>query len=272
MKQKNWFWVAYAGALLVLFGLRTAELMVATEPTTGFLKLSFSFWGIVMAVALIGFFVLVIGYAARCLKKESPAEPGKISCVLSILLAGDFLFMTMSMNTEGLFTLPLKISLGVGAAAYLAYGLAGALERRLPRWVPLFFVPMWLFLLLTVFLDNNDIAAVPERIYSCLMLASCLLSSLYIARRTAGVLNNGSEKTLFGSCLISTGLCLICTFPRYVVALIGEKERLHPFAASEPLYAVWGLFALSFILECFILNKKEKSHAAEEPAAEETNL
>ena len=117
-----------------------------------------------------------------------------------------------------------------------------------PALLSVLFVPVWISELITLFVRYNGVAAVPERTYDILMLCLCTLFSLSYAKQVNGINKEYSSIRfrIFG--LYTAFMCIVSTFPRYFVMLLGRADVLHESAVSEPVFLIFGIFSLITVI------------------------
>ena len=139
----------------------------------------------------------------------------------------------------------LELSAVVG---YGAFGFLGVSGKPRPALLSVLFVPVWISELITLFVRYNGVAAVPERTYDILMLCLCTLFSLSYAKQVNGINKEYSSIRfrIFG--LYTAFMCIVSTFPRYFVMLLGRADVLHESAVSEPVFLIFGIFSLITVI------------------------
>lgn len=240
------FFVGSIGLLILRFFL----LMYATDPVTGFVLPQYEMINGILTgycflfAGLLAWFSFTDGF--RYFKK-----PGLPSYIAAIALAVTLcVSVAMSWPLRGLGYIGGVLKL-LAAFGFAVWGIAPFIKRETSRAATLGFVPIWLYELMRVFLENNDVSAVPERIFDILTVSLILLGALQSGKHAVGVMSKTRKRFLLWIDLMAASFGLVTVLPRYVITLIGAGSQLHGSSLSDPVYPVAAVFLMLYALGSF---------------------
>lgn len=241
----------------VLIIMRTLEEMFIINPVSGFYKKGLSWFGIitgVISLLLIGSLVFFCGLNTPVRKKLK--APGIYMAVWSFLMAA-ILLSTVAVSVvnnahAASFTaisfLEAVISM-LGAAFFVLYGISGIINFQIPAYLPVFLLPLWIYRLAYTFFSLTGMANIADNIYTILMLCASTVFYLFIAKAMSGisVKNNLSVGIPVG--LAASILSFVCTVPRFIITVFGDKANLHENHGVDLFIFASGVFILALVMK-----------------------
>lgn len=256
MKHKT-VYVGFGFSLATLVVLRVCQLLFTIESDTGFYKPSYSNFSILCIVAILLFVAAMAYFAFTDINPQSRGKEGKLCAVFSALTGGAILAKAAVLIFGNLTALAIAVAASavIATFAYVSHAQAIFTDKPLKTAMLLLTVPFWLLELIYVFVENNDISAVPERAYDILTVCLCVMFSLSYMKFKAEMLTPMRTKLMVVLGLVTSAFCFISTLPRYIVILIGGGEQLHASAISDVLFPMYGALIITFLFSTFKLNK-----------------
>ncbi len=245
--------------------MRILESVFIIEAETGFYKPGFGWFGIVSGLIS---FVLIAAVAYFCGvnanikgKLKSPGIYMSIwSFAVSIsLLAVVAKLFVQNMSTGNFTAVSLVTSaLSIIAMAFfLLYGLNGFIGFAVPKYLPVFLVPLWLYRLIYCFLSIREMSHISDNVYTIVMFCACTVFFLFMSKAISGVGVKNSLSVAVPVGLAASVLCFVCTVPRFVVWVFGGGDMLHENPNVDTFIFFTGIFILAFVLKS-IRNSRPK--------------
>lgn len=255
--------ICFAFSAAAVTVMRICQLLYTIESNTGFYKNGYSYFSVISAAALIisaaaialfSFFDPISAKSTRRVKSFLSEKNGCSSFsgdLACLFVAAGFLLLAVHTVSSGVDEVSSVVRLVFELSAvigYGAFGFLGVIGKPRPALLSVLFVPVWISELITLFVRYNGVAAVPERTYDILMLCLCTLFSLSYAKQVNGVSKGylSIRFRIFG--LYTAFMCIVSTFPRYFVMLLGRADVLHESAVSEPVFLIFGIFSLITVI------------------------
>ncbi len=248
MKHKR-IAVSYIFSSVAILLMRICQLLFAIESETGFYKPEYSYFGYISVSVLLVFSAVMIYLSFSEKERIDSKTNSKLSATFSALTAGGILAKAVTL----LITKPSNFAFAVSAAAviaavgYFVYSQDVFTSGKINVGMLLLTIPFWILELVYIFVENNDISAVPERSYDIITVVLCLIFALSFIKLKAEMVDPFRSKLTFAVGLIASAFCFISTVPRYMVILLGNKILLHNSAISDALFPIYGIFILTVL-------------------------
>ena len=252
MKHKT-LYVGYAFSLIALLVMRICQLLFVIEPATGFYKPQYeNFWIIsataivVSALALAFFSYTDIDFTAR--KKE-----GIPVAIFSLVLGVSFVIKAFSsvLEVSGILAFVVAALSLILAVIYICSACMLFVGKKIKINYFIVSVVFWLVELISVYLQNDDISAVPQRTYWILSATLCLITSLDILKDKAEMLTKISSKTMVAFSLFTSLFCIISTLPNIILMVLGKGNLLYGTSLSDVFYLFYGIYISVYIFSTF---------------------
>ena len=258
MKHKTVF-VGFGFSLVALIVMRVCQLLFTIESATGFYKPSYSGFGILAATLIIVFSLVVTYFTFTDIDPKVINKEGKLVAVFSALTAGALLAksVVLVVKDQSAFSVAVAASAVMATVAYVGYAQGIFTNKPLKASMQILAIPFWTLELVYIFIENNDISAVPERAYDIITACLCVLFALQHLKFKAEMLTPFKIKIMAVVGFITAIFCFISTVPRYLVVLIGGAEQLHASAVSDALFPFYGLMIITFIYSTFKKTKQK---------------
>ena len=259
MKHKS-VYVSFGACLLGLVVLRTLQLLFTIETATGFYKPTYEYFAYVLIAAVLFSVAVIIYFSVVDLGRVNQNPNLKVKSVASIVVGGLFAAKCVESidyykNSKlGMFVLVVEI---LAAAGFILFGALNIANKKPNPAISLMFIPVFIVELIVVFVKNNGVNSVPERVYDVVMLALCVWFSIQLAKHINGHLSEKETKIMFVEGLFTSAACIITILPRNLVAIFGYESLLHKSAISEPIYFVFGIFVLIYVVDLFWVSKNK---------------
>lgn len=254
MKEK-FFWIFCIVLLPLTVAGRTVQLLVMTEPVTGFFRQEYAATGILMGV-LLGVCLAALLVCSR-FSDPHPQSAGVKSLPLAFaafLLAAAQLYeaatVAVSDRQIGL-SLVLNMLLLFGSVAFFAMlGISRISDLPLPRSLTVLPVLLWIYKVIYAFTEYTGMANIAENILTVAALCFSLLFMLQQGKFLSGDLKK-SSRWLTGGGICTAVLCAASTLPRYIVALVGESRLIHEGVMPNPADLALCIYILVFLFCVF---------------------
>lgn len=258
MKHKT-VYVGFGFSLLSLIIMRVCQLLFTIESNTGFYKSSYSNFSVLCLVVIALFVTAMMYFSFTDINPDNKGKEGKICATFSALTGGALLAKAvfLVMKQLGNFEIVVAATAVMATIAYVGYAQSVFTDTPQKPLFHILTVPFWLVELIYVFVENNDISAVPERIYDIVTVGLCVVFSLYHLKFKADMLNPFGKKLMVALGLVTAAFCFVSTLPRYIVILLGGGEQLHASAISDALFPMYGAMIISFVFGVFKTEKNK---------------
>lgn len=259
MKHKTLYF-GFGFSLLALLVLRVCQLAFAVEAHTGFYKPEYENFWIISAIAIVVGIAIITCFSFVDVDAESRKKESKWMAIFYLLAAVGFgfkaFFTTFDSTTAIIDATAIAAMLSLASMAiYLIFAYFTYINKTPKTYflvVPSIF---WIFELISIFIRNNDVSSVPERVYETLSSVLCILFSLYLVKEKGGMLTKITTKIMVALSLVTSVFCLILSLPNILLIISGNGNLLHNPQISSVLYLAFGIYIPAYIFSTFNLKK-----------------
>ena len=248
---------------------RTVQLLVMTEPVTGFFRKEYAGMGIAMGCLLAAVLVVLLILSRLSKPPANPYRGRSVPLALAaFLLAAVQLYeaatVVVSDRQIGL-SLVLNVLLLFGSVAFFAMlGISRVSDLPLPRSLTILPVLLWIYKVISAFTEYTGMANIAENILTVAMLCFSLLFMLQQGKYLSGDLKK-SGRWLTGGGICTAILCATSTLPRYIVALVGKSQLIHEGVMPNPSDLALCVYILVFLLCVFPREKQVHARGPVQP-------
>lgn len=233
-----------------LIALRLLLLLVATDATTGFFyrNVEWCGWALTGYCLLFGLALAWYAFTDGFRYFSKPGLPSYIAALVTAVLLCVSVAFDFPLTGMKILGAALKL---LAVFGFTLWGLAPFFKREISAAATLCFVPVWLYELFRTFVENNDVSAVPERIFDIVMLSLLLIAMLQTAKNAVGVMSKARKRFLLWVDYMAAAFCFAGVLPRYLMIVIGAGDQLHGLALSDPIYLAVGAYLMLYAMGSF---------------------
>lgn len=256
MKAKI-FWILCFVFLPLTVAGRTVQLLVMTEPATGFFKPSCAALGVAMGV-LLGLCLAGLLALSKFLKEPfRPAGERNIPlAAAAFLMAAAQLYeaaAVMLSDARVGVALVLQMLLLFGSVAFFAMlGVSRLSDLPLPHILTVLPVLLWVYKLAAAFIHYTGIANIAENLLEIALLCFSLLFMLQQGKFLSGD-QAKTGRWMLGGGICTILLCAAATLPRYILLLCGQGVLIHDGVLPNPSDLMLMIYILVFLLSLYPL-------------------
>ena len=237
----------------IILTFRTLQVLLLTEPNTGFLK------GDYIVVNIIGA-VLVVGCLAALFSNASMAvrQPEKINCngaVSSIVAAlsavlylasGVLAVITSQFGFRALFTTSV-----LAGVMCLVMAVSAIQQKPLPKALFLLPLPYWMSVLIISYLYYTERPLRARTIYETFAVCFVLLFTVCFGKAVSGVNAEKNFRRIYPLGLVASSLCILCVVPEGIAWIVGMSENVTNSPVMPLSLAAGALFTGFFTINTF---------------------
>ena len=95
----------------------------------------------------------------------------------------------------------------------------------------------------------------PERAYSVITAALCLMATLYQLKCRLSMLTDFTRKIMVALSLVCSILCIAAALPKYLLVIFDKGYLLHTTSVGDLLYLVYGIYLAVYVFLTFKTKK-----------------
>lgn len=253
----------------IILTFRTLQVLLLTEPNTGFLMDDYIVVNIIGAVLVVACLVALFSNASMAVR-----QPEKINCcgvassaVASLsavlyLASGVLAWMTSQFGFGVLFATSV-----LAGIMCIAMAVSAVKQKPLSKALFLLPLPYWMCVLIISYLYYTERPLRARTVYETFAVCFVILFTVCFGKAVSGVNAEKNFRRIYPLGLVASSLCILCVVPEGIAWIVGMSEKVTASPVMPLTLAAGAVFTGFFTINTF--KKSNTVHPKDKQKIEE---